>query len=204
MILESLVTSIGDDSRVNLAPMGPIVQGDLTLLDVRALTFTLRPFVSSRTFVNLSQSRRAVIHVTDDAMLIARAAVGRLEDEDVASRVHRLEGTDWWPLVDCHRWFAIEIESIEHDELRSEMKCKVVRSEVVRPFFGFNRAKHAVLEAAILATRTHLLSPEVIREEMKRLVPLIDKTAGPVEHEAFEMLRRTIDDRLANPQTRSD
>ncbi|MGB7323830.1 MAG: DUF447 domain-containing protein [Rubripirellula sp.] len=198
MILESLVTSVDASGRVNLAPMGPIVHGDLTEPSGAGVTFTLRPFVSSRTFGNLKQSKRAVIHVTDDAMLIARAAVGQVDDAEVTRLVRQIEGTDWWPLVDCHRWFAVEIESIDHDDVRSEMNCRVVQSETVRPFFGFNRAKHAVLETAILATRTHLISADAIHDEIKRLTPLIDKTAGSAEHDAFKMLRRIIDERLAD------
>ncbi len=81
---------------------------------------------------------------------------------------------------------------------RVDMQCRVVRTGIVRPFFGFNRAKHAVIEAAILATRTHVLPPDEIRDEIDRLTPLIDKTGGPAEHTAFEFLRKTIDDRLAS------
>ncbi|QDT02889.1 hypothetical protein K227x_12680 [Rubripirellula lacrimiformis] len=197
MILESIVTTVDRDGRVNLAPMGPIVQGDLTGNDPTQITFTLRPFVSSRTFGNLLETKVAVIHVTDDARLIAQAAVGSVDDAQVASLVRQLDSTDWWPLNDCHRWFAVQADSIQHDDLRSEMVCQVIQSQIVRPFFGFNRAKHAVLEAAILATRTHILPADEIRHELRRLTPLIDKTAGPAEQEAFELLRRTIDERLA-------
>jgi hypothetical protein len=78
------------------------------------------------------------------------------------------------------------------------MLCRVIRAGTVRPFFGFNRAKHAVIEAAILATRTNLLPPDQIRDQLSRLQPLIDKTGGPAEHGAFDFLRKTIDDRLAS------
>ncbi len=77
------------------------------------------------------------------------------------------------------------------------MRCRVVESRVLRPFFGFNRAKHAVIEAAILATRVDLIPPGEIREQFERLRPLIDKTAGPIESESFQLLRQFIDDRLA-------
>jgi hypothetical protein len=53
---------------------------------------------------------------------------------------------------------------------------------------GFNRAKHAVLEAAILATRTHLLPADQIRDEYARLQIIVDKTAGPREREAMALL----------------
>lgn len=197
MILESIVTSVDADGRVNIAPMGPAVTTEPLGSGEEMVGFTLRPFCSSRTYRNLVQTRKAVIHVTDDAMLFAQAAIDALSDEQVARRVRRLRETDWWPLVDCHRWFAVEIESIAEDGMRSEMPCRVLESQVVRPFFGFHRARHAVIEAAILATRTHLFPASQIRDELARLQPLVDKTAGPKEHDAFELLKATIDERLA-------
>ena len=59
-----------------------------------------------------------------------------------------------------------------------------------RPFFGFNRAKHAVLEAAILATRIGILPDDEIRREMERLAIPVEKTAGQQERRAFEFLRQ--------------
>lgn len=68
MILEGLVTTLDESDRVNIAPMGPIVDPSMT-------TLVLRPFKTSRTFANLRASRQGVFHVTDDVWLLARAAV---------------------------------------------------------------------------------------------------------------------------------
>ena len=161
------------------------------------MAFRLQPFRSSRTYRNLVQTRRAVIHVTDDSLLFAKAAIDRLSDEQIRQQVHRLRDTDWWPLIDCHRWFAVEVTTMTEDDLRASMDCRVIESKLVRPFFGFHRARHAVIEAAILATRTHLIPADQIRAEITRLQPLVDKTGGPVEHDAFDLLKATIDERLA-------
>ena len=61
----------------------------------------------------------------------------------------------------------------------------------LREFFGFNRAKHAVVEAAILATRTAFLPREQIMAEYERLAVLVEKTGGERETEAFAFLRLT-------------
>ena len=58
-----------------------------------------------------------------------------------------------------------------------------------RDFFGLNRAKHAVVEAAILATRVSLLPLEEIFADIQRLAPLVEKTGGPSEREAFALLQ---------------
>jgi hypothetical protein len=72
------------------------------------------------------------------------------------------------------------------------MPSTIVHRGERRPFFGFNRARHAVLEAAILATRLHLLSSE---EVLSALIPMrsaVEKTGGPSELSAFEMLEEFI------------
>lgn len=200
MILESIVTSADAEGRVNIAPMGPNVTPGSLESGEGDVRFMLRPFLSSRTYQNLIETRVAVIHVSDDALLFAKAAIDAVADDEVLQRVQQLRSTQWWPLKDCHRWFAVEVDSIVDDGLRAEMTCHVVETKIVRPFFGFNRAKHAVIEAAILATRTHLVPAAQIHEELTRLKPLVDKTGGPAEHDAFDLLKATIDERLAASQ----
>ena len=56
------------------------------------------------------------------------------------------------------------------------------------PFEGFNRAKAAVVEAAILVSRIHMLPREKIESEMAFLATAIGKTAGPDEEQAWNWL----------------
>ncbi len=188
VILESIVTTVSLDGRINVAPMGPEIIDDIETV------FILRPFEGSTTHRNLLDTRCAVVHVTDDALLIARAAVNRVETFGLGLF---LSDARFWRLNDCHRYFAVEASEVTIDSPRATLRCRVIESATVRPFFGFNRAKHAVIEAAILATRTHLISADTIDAELARLQPLIDKTGGTNEHIAFEMLKKTIDERLS-------
>ena len=66
-------------------------------------------------------------------------------------------------------------------------------SEFTRPFRGFNRAQAAVVEAAILVSRLHMLPAEKIDREMAYLAIAIDKTAGPAEREAWSWLVERIE-----------
>ena len=68
------------------------------------------------------------------------------------------------------------------------MNAEVVHSGRLRDFLGFNRAKHAVLEAAILATRTDFLSLAEIESDFHRLGVIVDKTGGEQEKAAFAFL----------------
>ena len=63
---------------------------------------------------------------------------------------------------------------------------------VRREFIGFNRARHAVLEAAIYATRLHLLPRAFVESELQRLQVIVDKTAGVQEFEAMALLTEHV------------
>jgi hypothetical protein len=75
---------------------------------------------------------------------------------------------------------------------RATFEVETVASGQLRPFFGWNRAKHAVLEAAILATRVAVLPIRGILEELERLAAPVKRTAGPDEAAAFALLRAHI------------
>ena len=45
-----------------------------------------------------------------------------------------------------------------------------------------------MLEATIYATRLHLLARDVVEQELARLQVIVDKTAGPAEHEAMALI----------------
>jgi hypothetical protein len=77
---------------------------------------------------------------------------------------------------------------MDEREQRVRIGAEVVHAGRLRDFFGFNRAKYAVVEAAILATRTHILPVEEIEAEFRKLAVLVDKTGGEQEREAFDLL----------------
>ena len=190
MILEGIVTTLQPDGTTNVAPMGPRVD-DSTAPAIER--FLLRPFPTSSTCGNLLRTRRGVLHVTDDVELLARAAVDRL---DSPPPLTSLEGFGPLVLQNACRWYAFEVAEIDQSEERVKLDCRVVRHGWHRDFFGFNRAKHAVLEAAILATRVAILPPEQIRDELRRLSVIVEKTAGTAERRAFEFLHSYVDEVL--------
>ena len=171
MIVETIVTSLAPDGAVNFAPMG--VEWDEHAL-------VLKPFLETTTFRNVSAGRAAVVNLTDDIMLFARAA---LSDPQFPS--FRAEVVPGVVLEAACSWREVEVVRVDDTPPRSRIETRVVHRGFRREFIGFNRARHAVLEAAILATRTHLIPPEQIRDELARLQIIVDKTAGPREQEAM-------------------
>ena len=179
MIVEGIVTSLDAAGRLNVAPMGPIILGDFTSL-------LLRPFQPSTTFNNLAATRCGVFHVVDRVDIIAQAAIGRLKQLPAVEPAHTVNG---FVLKDCCRWFEFMVDSVDASDARSQMPSTIVHRGERRPFYGFNRARHAVLEAAILATRLHLLSQQHVLDMMSFLEPAVEKTGGPEEKNTFAMLK---------------
>jgi hypothetical protein len=149
----------------------------------------LRPFRTSDTYRNLRRHGEGVFHVTDDAELIARAAVGQVD-----AQARPAQAVKGFVLEGACRAYEFRVVRIDDREERVAIEAEVVRVERQRDFFGFNRAKHAVLEAAILATRVHLLPAEDIRRQFAALRSPVEKTAGPREREAFELLERYVEE----------
>ena len=182
MILEGLITTINEDGSVNISPMGPVVDASMREL-------VLRPYQTSRTYRNLKRTGYGVLHVTDDVELLARAAVGKLDPPPALLPARGVEG---WILADACRWHAFRLRSLDDRQERTTIIADVVESGRIRDFFGFNRAKHAVVEAAILATRIKFLPHSEIAREFERLAILVEKTAGEQERRAFEFLQNYV------------
>jgi hypothetical protein len=178
MILEGLITTTDPLGQIHLAPMGPTVDGP----DVRS--FLLRPFPTSSTYKNLARTGEGVLHVTDDVLVMAKAAVGA----PVELAYQKAERVAGYVLKNHCRAFEFRVTKTDASRERVHVWAEVVLAHRGREFFGFNRAKHAVLEAAILATRFHLLPADEVAREFKRLSVVVEKTAGPVEREAMAFL----------------
>ena len=187
-ILEGIVTTTCEDGATNVSPMGP-------LTDCAMDTLVLRPYRTADTYQNLKRTGEGVFHVTDDVELVARAAVDRLTAEP---KWTTCEAVDVRILADACRWYAFRVVDLDDRQERTEIVARVVERGRIRDFFGFNRAKHAVLEAAILATRLEFLPGDEIVAELERLAGPVEKTAGSQERRAFDFLTEYVHAALAS------
>lgn len=182
MILEGIVTTVSLDGVVNIAPMGPH-------FDQNEHQFELKPFQTSTTYQNLCQNPSGVFHVVDDVLLIAKSAIHQLQD---IPELQKLEKTNSFRLKNCVRWYEFTADEKRSNHPRKLFNCTIVETETVRSMFGFNRAKHAVLEATILATRVDFIPHEEIWSQYERFEIIVQKTGGIDELEAFKLLQNYV------------
>lgn len=186
LLLECVVTTLNEDGAPHIRPMGPIVDQPIT----RAL---LRPYPPSQTLDNLERTGVAVMHSTDDVDLFARAALGQLDEAPPTKPTPDGRGVI---LLDACHWRQLSVESVDRSQAPALVDCVVVDEGRLRDFEGFNRARHAVIEATILATRIDYLPHEEILAQLVALESPVEKTAGNTELAAFARVKQYIHQRI--------
>jgi uncharacterized protein len=179
-IIETVVTTLNPDGSVNCGAMG---------VEWGAERIVIKPFRGTRTLRNLRAGGAAVVNLTDDLLLFSQAALG--DPHPPTRPAAAVEGA---VLADACSWREVRVEAIDDSGQRAWVSTVVVGRGTGREFLGLNRARHAVLEASILASRVRLLPAEEIRAELGRLQVLVDKTGGPRERQAMEYVRAVIGD----------
>jgi uncharacterized protein len=174
MIVETVTTTVNSDGTVNCAAMG-VEWGDEAIV--------IKPYRATRTLRNLERTRAAVVNLTDDILLFTHAALG---DPHPPTRPAAV--VDGVVLADACSWREVAVDAIDATGPRARVTTRVVARGTGREFIGFNRACHAVLEASILASRVRRLPAEEISAELGRLTVLVDKTAGPRERAAMDVV----------------
>jgi hypothetical protein len=174
MIIESIITTLDSQGAINVAPMGVEWGEDVIVV---------KPFLETTTFRNIQATGAAVVNLTDDVLLFAQAAISNPQYPVGPATVIRGAVLD----AACS-WRELEVRSIDATPPRSRIETRVVHHGTRREFLGFNRARNAVLETAILSTRLHLIPRAEIEADLAKLQIIVNKTAGPREFEAMELL----------------
>ena len=186
-LLETVVTTIGGDGVVNCAAMG-VRWGEEELV--------FWPFEATRTLRNLRVHGEAVVHLTDDVLLFVESALGH--PRPAMRPASAITGS---VIEDVQSWREVVVTEIV-PSASGELPRSMVRARVVasgsgpREASGLCRARHAAVEASILASRLRWLGAEHVTGELARLQELVDKTAGPRERAAMEYVRRYVAERM--------
>lgn len=185
MIIEGIVTTMDEDEDIHIAAMGATV-------DVSFTRLVLRPFADTETFKNMERTNCGVFHVTDNANMIAHIAVNEHFD---TGRYRRSSVVPGFLLPSCCRAYEfLGTDSATITDGRASFTADVVEAHHFKDFLGFNRAKHAILEAAILATRFHLLNLDDVAEEFRKFQIIVDKTGTIHDLDTMSMLQRKLNE----------
>lgn len=194
VIFETVVSTVAPDGTPHVAPMG--VRYGRTEAGSEVI---LMPFKPSTTLANIVASGHAVLNIVTDTRVFAGSVTGRRA----------------WPLQPAEHIKGVRLEcALSHVELKlidlqDDPQRPVLRMarvfEVSHVLYsGFNRAQAAVVEAAVLVSRLHMLPLAKVEAEMNYLQIAIDKTAGPEEREAWGWLTDAVARHRAKAQLSMD
>lgn len=179
MIIESIVTTLNEAEEANFAPMGVTIgEGEIVI----------RPYTDSATCRNLIATGAAVVNLTDNCRLFAESAISKPQFPTFPAEL--ITGL---VLTDACSYYECSVMHAETAAPRATFRCKIVKNGVLREFIGFSRAKNAIIEAAILATRVRLLEVDTILEEYRRLSEIVQKTGDEPEAQAMQYLRDYVE-----------
>lgn len=179
MIYETILTTTTAAGQAHIAPFGVREHDGLVIIS---------PFRPSASLDNLLRGQCAVLNLTDDVRVFAGALTGRRDWP-----LRRATLIDGYVLESALAHRELELVHVREDAVRPELSFRVVFEATHAPFRGFNRAQGAVLEAAVLVSRLHMLPLEKIEAEVNYLAIAIEKTAGEHEWQAWHWLIECID-----------
>lgn len=178
MIIETIFSTLDGAGRPNFAPMG-VLWGEEEM--------TVRPFRHTDTYRNLLATGYGVANVSDDVLAFVQSAL-----YDAALPHFPASHVPGVVFQGACYWRELAVVEADGEEERAEVRCRVVGRGWQRDFLGFNRARSAVIEAAILATRLHLRDPEAVLEALGRYEEVVRKTGDEVERVALQRVREFV------------
>lgn len=174
VIIESIVSTVDQEKKVNLAPMG-VLWGEEVLV--------IKPYKDTTTYRNLIATKEGVVNVTDNVLIFAKSALSDVQFPHFPAS--HVEGV---VLEDACYYYEVVASKIDVAEERAEISCEVVGRGWLRDFLGFNRGKNAVIEAAILATRLRFYERQEVLAKFQCYEEIVAKTGGKQEMEAMRYL----------------
>jgi hypothetical protein len=177
-ILETIVATKTVEGGWHLVPFGLIEDG---------ADLVVAPFRPSPSITNLERHPYLSAAAPADIRVLAGCVTGRRDWATVPC--DRIDGVR---LAEAYAHAELEVAEFRDDPVRPRFRCRIVHQAMHRPFLGFNRAQAAIVEAAVLSTRLHMLPVDKIISEMRYLAIAISKTAGPAELEAWSWIEEKV------------
>jgi hypothetical protein len=178
MIVECIFSTLNSAGEPNFAPMG-LVWGEREII--------VRPFVQTSTYQNLQATGYGVASITDDIQAYIKTSLLREALPHFAAKV--VPGAVY---QEACSWRELQVVAAKDDGLRADVQCRVLENGWLREFIGFCRARNAVIEAAIIATRLQFYDPKWTLERLSDYAEIVAKTGDEPEKLALQEISAYI------------
>ena len=174
-VRETLVTTKNADESIKVSPLGVYVDDKI---------LKLKPFKPSKSLENILRNESGVINYVDDVRIFASC----ITNKEIQINFKKVSKIDCSRIEKAISHTEFIVKDIKDDSQRPTIICKPINEETHKMFYGFNRAKSAIIELCILASRLGIIEDSKIKKEISYLKIAIEKTAGENELEAWNWL----------------
>ena len=182
MIIETIVSTIDNDGKVNFSPFG---------IKKNKNQIYISPYIPSRTLLNLKSTKCAVVNYTDNTSFFVDCIIGNKK-----FKKKKCKNFSGFFLEDCFGYEQVKVKKIIKNKLRPTFVCEIDKSFHIKNYEGHNRAKASIIEACILASRVHLLGKKKIFNELNYLSIAVEKTAGSLEKKSWNKILNYINKKI--------
>ena len=144
-VRETIVTTKNIDNTIKISPLGIYIDEEI---------LRIKPFKPSISLDNILRNKSGVINYVDDVRVFASCIV----KNDLKIELTKVDKIDCSRIKSAVSHTEFIIDHVKDDNLRPTIICKPVNEEIHRMYYGLNRAKSAVLELCILASRLGIVS----------------------------------------------
>jgi uncharacterized protein len=174
MIIETILSTLDEAGNPNFAPMGIEWSED---------SVVVRPFRTSLTFRNLQSGGYGVANVTDNVLAFVQCGLyGEVLPSFPAVTIQGVV------FRDTCSWLELAVDSSSGSEERAEFHCRILHRGRQKDFLGFCRARNAVIESAILATRLAYSGRDNTLDFLNQHMKVVEKTGSELEKQAFRLV----------------
>ena len=164
-VRETVVTTKNIDGSIKVSPLGVYIEKDI---------LRLKPFKPSGSLENIIRNKSGVINYIDDVRIFASC----ITKKDIEIDFVKAKKIDCSRLKKAISHTEFKVSKIEDDKQRPTIICKPIYEETHNMFYGFNRAKSAIIELCILVSRLGIIEDKKIEEEIKYLDLKIEKCSS--------------------------
>ena len=183
-LLGAGISEVIATTRENAAPIG---------IHCREADLSAVLFKGSHTARNVARDGWLVANVVQDPVLFVRTAFGDLP----ASSFVSIPGLGWDRLSGADGYVACSAEVVRETPEALMVRFSVVREEVLtRRCVPFNRARCAVIEATVHATRFRRNRDPGLYRLIRHHTSVVRRCGGPGELEALRLLEERLQDVL--------
>ena len=174
-VRETLVTTKNSDESIKVSPLGVYIDDKI---------LELKPFKPSKSLENILRNESGVINYVDDVRIFASC----ITSKKIQINFKKVSKIDCSRIEKAISHTEFIVKDIKDDNQRPTIICEPINEETHKMFYGFNRAKSAIIELCILASRLGIIEDSKIKREISYLKIAIEKTAGENELEAWNWL----------------